>query len=62
MVEKLHIGVSTRMDDFSSRVKWLSGMKTVWAKLMEWKYPVRVVVTGPAAFKGAGAVEAAASL
>ncbi|KZF18957.1 hypothetical protein L228DRAFT_251494 [Xylona heveae TC161] len=33
-----------------------------WSKFMEWKYPVEVVVTSPAAFKGAGAVEAAASL
>jgi hypothetical protein len=33
-----------------------------WAKFMEWKYPVEVVVTGPKVFKGAGAIEAAASL
>ncbi|KAM3425305.1 hypothetical protein BST61_g7252 [Cercospora zeina] len=33
-----------------------------WAKFMEWKYPVSVEITSPAAFKGAGAVEAAASL
>ncbi|OCK78208.1 hypothetical protein K432DRAFT_384048 [Lepidopterella palustris CBS 459.81] len=33
-----------------------------WAKFMEWKYPVEVVVTNPMLFKGAGAIEAAASL
>ncbi|KAL9025154.1 MAG: hypothetical protein Q9196_005976 [Gyalolechia fulgens] len=33
-----------------------------WAKLMEWKYPVEVVVTSETTFKGAGAIEAAASL
>ncbi|KAF2729644.1 hypothetical protein EJ04DRAFT_580490 [Polyplosphaeria fusca] len=33
-----------------------------WAKFMEWKYPVEVIVTSPKAFKGAGMVEAAASL
>ena len=33
-----------------------------WAKFMEWKYPVTIEVTSSAAFKGAGAVEAAASL
>ncbi|KAL1872588.1 hypothetical protein Plec18167_006706 [Paecilomyces lecythidis] len=33
-----------------------------WTKFMEWKYPVEVVVTNKAAFKGAGAVEAASSL
>lgn len=31
-----------------------------WKQFMEWKYPVEVVVTSPAAFKGAGAVAAAA--
>lgn len=36
--------------------------ETGWAKFMEWKYPVIVEVTSPAAFKGAGAVQAAASL
>jgi hypothetical protein len=35
---------------------------TGWAKWMEWKYPVEIVVTSPGAFKLAGAVEAAASL
>lgn len=29
---------------------------------MEWKYPVEVVVSNKATFKGAGAIEAAASL
>ncbi|KAF2686220.1 hypothetical protein K458DRAFT_416526 [Lentithecium fluviatile CBS 122367] len=33
-----------------------------WAKFMEWKYPVEIVVTSPKLFKGAGLVEAAASL
>lgn len=33
-----------------------------WARFMEWKYPVSVEVTSPTAFKGAGAVAAAASL
>ncbi|KAF2635681.1 hypothetical protein P280DRAFT_473614 [Massarina eburnea CBS 473.64] len=33
-----------------------------WAKFMEWKYPVEIVVSNPGLFKGAGAVEAAASL
>ncbi|KAL9008874.1 MAG: hypothetical protein Q9173_006045 [Seirophora scorigena] len=33
-----------------------------WAKFMQWKYPVEIVVTNEKMFKGAGAVEAAASL
>lgn len=33
-----------------------------WTRFMEWKYPVEVVVQNQAAFKGAGAVEALASL
>ncbi|KAI9758942.1 MAG: hypothetical protein M4579_002682 [Chaenotheca gracillima] len=33
-----------------------------WAKVMQWKYPVEVVITNQAAFKGAGMIEAAASL
>ncbi|KAF1993077.1 hypothetical protein P154DRAFT_451205, partial [Amniculicola lignicola CBS 123094] len=33
-----------------------------WAKYMEWKYPVEIVITNPSLFKGAGAIEAAASL
>ncbi|KAL8733915.1 MAG: hypothetical protein Q9181_003407 [Wetmoreana brouardii] len=33
-----------------------------WAKFMEWKYPVEVVVTSEKTFKGTGAVEAAASI
>lgn len=36
--------------------------KIGWAKFIEWKYPVEVVVTSKASFKAAGAVEAAASL
>lgn len=37
-------------------------LKIGWAKYMEWKYPVSVEITSPAAFKGAGAIQAAASL
>jgi len=33
-----------------------------WKQYMEWNYPVEIVVTNKAAFKGIGAVEAAASL
>ncbi|KAF9690889.1 hypothetical protein EKO04_011117 [Ascochyta lentis] len=33
-----------------------------WAKFMEWKYPVEIVVTNKTAFKAAGAIEAAATL
>ncbi|KAJ4360804.1 uncharacterized protein N0V89_001371 [Didymosphaeria variabile] len=33
-----------------------------WAKYMEWKYPVEIVITSSTAFKAAGAVEAAASI
>ncbi|KAL8829296.1 MAG: hypothetical protein Q9170_006236 [Blastenia crenularia] len=33
-----------------------------WAKFMEWKYPVQIVVISENTFKGTGAVEAAASL
>jgi hypothetical protein len=33
-----------------------------WTKYMTWKYPVEIVVTSPKLFKGAGMVEAAASL
>lgn len=33
-----------------------------WAKFMEWKYPVEIVVTDPKLFKATGVVEAAASL
>lgn len=33
-----------------------------WKHLMEWKYPVEIVVTNKAQFKAVGAVEAAASL
>lgn len=35
---------------------------TGWAKFMEWKYPVEIVISNPASFKGAGAIEAAATL
>lgn len=30
-----------------------------WAKFMEWKYPVEVVITNKSAFRAAGIVEAA---
>ena len=33
-----------------------------WAKFMQWKYPVEVVITSKPTFRAAGAVEAAASL
>ncbi|KAL8799004.1 MAG: hypothetical protein Q9182_006216 [Xanthomendoza sp. 2 TL-2023] len=33
-----------------------------WAKFMEWKYPVEIVVSSESTFKGTGAIEAAASL
>ena len=33
-----------------------------WAKFMEWKYPVEIVVTSKKTFRISGAVEAAASL
>ncbi|KAL1584327.1 hypothetical protein WHR41_06713 [Cladosporium halotolerans] len=33
-----------------------------WGRFMEWKYPVSVDITNSAAFKGVGAIEAAASL
>ncbi|KAJ5459760.1 uncharacterized protein N7458_001312 [Penicillium daleae] len=33
-----------------------------WTRFMQWKYPVEIVVTGPGLFKGAGVIEAAASL
>ncbi|KAJ5594137.1 uncharacterized protein N7459_000345 [Penicillium hispanicum] len=33
-----------------------------WTRFMQWKYPVEVVMRNPAIFKGAGAVEAAATL
>ena len=35
---------------------------TGWAKFMQWKYPVEVVVTSKKTFNTTGAVEAAASL
>ncbi|KAF2114620.1 hypothetical protein BDV96DRAFT_494978 [Lophiotrema nucula] len=33
-----------------------------WAKFMEWKYPVEIVITSPKTFKAAGMVEAAATI
>ncbi|KAL6245897.1 hypothetical protein RBB50_007050 [Rhinocladiella similis] len=33
-----------------------------WKSFMEWRYPVEIVVTNKAAFKGTGAIVAAASL
>lgn len=39
-----------------------SNVTSGWAKFMEWKYPVSIEITSPGAFKGAGAIEAAASL
>jgi len=30
-----------------------------WKQFMEWKYPVEVVITSKAAFKGTGAIAAA---
>lgn len=33
-----------------------------WKQFMEWNYPVEIVVTNKAAFRGTGMVEAAASL
>ncbi|TGO47024.1 hypothetical protein BOTNAR_0550g00030 [Botryotinia narcissicola] len=33
-----------------------------WAKYMTWKYPVTVEITSNPTFKGAGAIEAAATL
>ncbi|MCJ1471456.1 hypothetical protein MMC13_000095 [Lambiella insularis] len=33
-----------------------------WAKFMEWKYPVEVVLTSKKTFRAAGAIEAAAML
>lgn len=60
---KLLIGVSRliRVDECGSDMV-LTNVRVGWAKFMEWKYPVEVVVTSPVAFRGAGAVEAAASL
>lgn len=33
-----------------------------WTRFMEWKYPVEVVITNKAAFRGAGVVEALSPL
>ena len=45
-------------------IQCYEGVLTVagWAKFMEWTYPVEIVITNKAAFKGAGAIEAAATL
>lgn len=40
----------------------LTGTYAGWAKFMQWKYPVEIVVTNEKTFKGTGAIEAAASL
>lgn len=45
-----------------SRMVLMVRVNTGWAKFMEWKYPVEIVVSSPAMFKGAGMVEAAATL
>lgn len=45
-----------------TRVHTLTCRFTGWAKFMEWKYPVTIEITNPALFKGAGAIEAAATL
>ncbi|CAF9913884.1 MAG: hypothetical protein GOMPHAMPRED_008051 [Gomphillus americanus] len=34
----------------------------IWGRVMEWKYPVEVVITNPTRFKAVGAIEAAATL
>lgn len=41
---------------------WLISRFTGWTRFMQWKYPVEVVVTSPGLFKGAGIIEAAATL
>ncbi|KAI4149952.1 MAG: hypothetical protein LQ340_004340 [Diploschistes diacapsis] len=33
-----------------------------WARFMEWKYPVEIVITNPKTLKAVGAIEAAAPL
>ncbi|KAF7714236.1 Uncharacterized protein PECH_000046 [Penicillium ucsense] len=33
-----------------------------WTRFMQWKYPVEVTITNPGLFKGAGVIEAAATL
>lgn len=54
------MGVRYIMDDEGAN--GLTNARIGWAKYMEWKYPVEIVVTSPASFKAAGAVEAAATL
>lgn len=46
----------------NERAAWDADLLAGWAKYMTWKYPIDVVITSPGAYKGAGAVEAAASL
>lgn len=51
--------IPTRASTFPSR---RADHCTGWKQFMEWHYPVEIVVTNKAAFKGVGAIEAAASL
>ena len=51
-VAAFHIGIMMLMI-------WLF---TVWGRVMEWKYPVEIVITNPKLFRAAGLVEAAATL
>ena len=46
----------------SSKIPSKTDRTLGWAKFMEWKYPVQVVVTSPKTFKTTGAVEVAAAL
>lgn len=77
MGESSHTGVSLRsIADDDQRSAYLSSAHVTildtdyvltqvfigFAKYMEWKYPVEVIITSKAAFRGAGAIEAAASL
>lgn len=56
-----HIGVSCL--GASPSLQTLADWEFIgWAKFMEWKYPVEVVITSPTLFKGAGVIEAAATL
>jgi len=48
---------------FAKAVKGLTRWTLLgWKQFMEWKYPVEIVITNKARFKGMGAIEAAASL
>ena len=40
----------------------MADVRTGWAKFMQWKYPVEVVVTSKRTFNAEGAVEAAAAM